>query len=441
MMGGDMARTWEQPPSGRFRIAATTIAVVAVVVQYYASALHGAVASLVVDHFHMSLRYYALIAILGNLGGAAVAVIGSLADRYGRIPLMVAGQVGTGLVLTLAVPAAGDKPTFLAFSVMANALEGMVVVATAAYVRDLSPLGSRGTAMGWWAMGPVLGGVIVSVVAALTLHAGAGWQTEYRVCGVASLLAAVVVAVFLCDVAPEARNRASVEVAVANAWRPPRGSVLITSLGFGVMEIFYFTLISYFVLYATRGLGLSSSRANALALFFYAGTALGFVIFGWLGDRYLLRRQIVLVGSALSSTALIWWVLRSPDSTVTPQGFLLLAVGFFGAGSVANWLASFSELLDRTNPAGVAKGFAVWGAAVRVAIVFTLVAVALLVPDLAKKNLDPARHAALLDHWRIWWWVCVGGRLVFLPTIALLPRQESTKDGVSRSASADATTC
>lgn len=408
------------------------VAVVAVVVQYYATALHGAVSSLVLDHFHMSLRFYALIAVVGNLCGAAVAILGSLADRYGRIPLMVAGQLGTAALLIFAVPAAGDKTTFLVFSVLANSMEGMVVVATAAYIRDLSPSGSRGRAMGWWAMGPVLGGVLVSIIAASTLHSGVGWQAEYRICGFISLLAAALVATRLRDVDPEVRDRAVVSTASLRPAR--RGAVVVTSLGFGLMEVFYFTLISFFVLYETRGLGFSSARANTIALFFYGGTALGFVVFGWLGDRYQWRRPIILLASIASTTALVCWVLRSPDHSFSPQGGLLFAVGFFGAGSVANWLAAFSDLLDQRDPTVVARGFAVWGAAVRITIVCTLLAVAALVPDLADKHLAATKHAELLDHWNVWWWVCVGGRLAFLPTLALLPRPEEPKQlAVSRS--------
>ena len=49
-------------------------------------------------------------------------------------------------------------------------MEGAILVATPALVRDFSPQLGRASAMGFWTVGPVAGSLITSIVAAHTLN-------------------------------------------------------------------------------------------------------------------------------------------------------------------------------------------------------------------------------------------------------------------------------
>ena len=48
-------------------------------------------------------------------------------------------------------------------------VEGIVLVATPALIRDFSPQVGRGIAMGFWTLGPVLGSLVVTEVSSNTL--------------------------------------------------------------------------------------------------------------------------------------------------------------------------------------------------------------------------------------------------------------------------------
>jgi MFS family permease len=57
-------------------------------------------------------------------------------------------------------------------------VEGICLVATPALIRDFSPQVGRGSAMGFWTAGPVLGSLVVAVVGSITLRGGADRALE-----------------------------------------------------------------------------------------------------------------------------------------------------------------------------------------------------------------------------------------------------------------------
>jgi MFS family permease len=58
-----------------------------------------------------------------------------------------------------------------------------VLVATPALVRDFSPQLGRASAMGFWALGPVLGSLLVTGVSSLTLPINPDWRFQSVTCG------------------------------------------------------------------------------------------------------------------------------------------------------------------------------------------------------------------------------------------------------------------
>ena len=60
----------------------------------------------------------------------------------------------------------------MGFAIVISAVglvEGAILVATPAMVRDFSPQLGRASAMGFWTVGPVAGSLITSIVATQTL--------------------------------------------------------------------------------------------------------------------------------------------------------------------------------------------------------------------------------------------------------------------------------
>ena len=80
------------------------------------------------------------------------------------VSVAVAGLiiVALGLVLRAKVTSGVPGKLQLAFESIVGFVEGMVLVATPALVRDFSPQVRRGAAMGLWTMGPVLGSLVVT---------------------------------------------------------------------------------------------------------------------------------------------------------------------------------------------------------------------------------------------------------------------------------------
>jgi hypothetical protein len=81
---------------------------------------------------------------------------------------------------------------------------------------------------------------------------------------------------------------------------------------------------------------------------------------------------------------------------------LLVLLGLSMGTTYICWMAGFTETLESINPALVATGLAIWS--------FILRAFLILPPIVGLQGRG----------WITWWWMCLGGILVFIPTIFLL---------------------
>ena len=68
-------------------------------------------------------------------------------------------------------------------------VEGVILVATPALIRDFSPQLGRASAMGFWTLGPVLGSLVVSVQISNTSNS-TPWHDQYAAAGVVGLVVA-----------------------------------------------------------------------------------------------------------------------------------------------------------------------------------------------------------------------------------------------------------
>jgi len=136
------------------------IVVLTTIVLYYQFYLAGSVAAGIngkngiIADLHMSFVFYVNISVVGYLLGAAASFLAGLADRYGRANIVTVGLLLTGLLCLVGIPNAHSKMAFAVVFVAIGFVEGIILVATPALIRDFSPQLGRASAMGFWTLGP-----------------------------------------------------------------------------------------------------------------------------------------------------------------------------------------------------------------------------------------------------------------------------------------------
>jgi len=389
--GGALGRLWYRnldayPERGR-RYAYLAIVVLTTIVLYYALYIQYAVATSIITHYGMTYRYFVAISVVGNAVGAFASLVAGLADRWGRANLVVYGLLVTGLLVLFGLPNAPNKITYLVLFAIVGFIEGMVLVATPALIRDFSPQLGRATAMGYWTMGPVLGSLVVTTVTSNTLNS-ASWQDELRYAGGSALVVFLIALVGLRELAPRLRDQImvslrdralvearakglDVERQLQGGWRQMmRLDVLGSALAISLFLLLYFAAVGNFVVYFSTAFGYSEQRANALANWYWAANAIALVAAGLASDRLKVRKPFMVVGTVGS---IVFTILFTLDATRPSTGYytfawLFVGIGVFSGCTYAPWMASFTETVEKRNPAATATGLAVWGWIIRIVV-------------------------------------------------------------------------
>src|SRR5664280_3797081 len=96
----------------------------------------------------------------------------------GGANLVTCGLLVTAVLVPVGLPNVPNKVTYLVLYAAVSLVEGMLLVATPALIRDFSPQLGRASAMGFWTLGPVIGGLVVTEVSSNTLGSHPHWQTQ-----------------------------------------------------------------------------------------------------------------------------------------------------------------------------------------------------------------------------------------------------------------------
>jgi MFS family permease len=467
----------------------------------------------------MTFPYYVYISVVGNAVGAFSSLLAGLADRWGRANLVAYGLGVTGLLTLFGLPNAPDQFTFGLLFALVSFVEGNILVATPALVRDFSPQLGRASAMGFWTLGPVVGSLVLSEVSSNTIDVLPAWQSQFVICGIVGLVVFVVALFGLRELSPNLRDqlmvslhdRALVEAraagidvdkAIERPWRQvltPR--VIGSAFAISVFLIIYYTAVGFFTIYFTTIYGFSLAQANGIGNWFWGIDALALIVVGVVSDRLRVRKPFMLVGALGAIVMTIVFLGRATAPQTGYHTFVLIisVLAAFMAIAYAPWMASFTETVERINPALTATGLAVWGWTIRAVVALSVFALPFVVTSMtplvqygtevaaiaAKYDteiktigvVDPATlgtlgrnpsdpeagtkavaeimqatgvdqatavqrlkaaasvpkqdlaflqaHAtevqeaakATPGQWQNWWWVCVGGEVVFLPLI------------------------
>lgn len=460
-------RRLDHYPTGARRHARMGLAVLCTVVVYYEQYTFGSVATLVSQDLDMSFLFLLTGAAVANLVGAFGSLAAGLADRLGRANIVVYGMLVVGAVTAFGVTQARDKWTFMVLSAIVAIMEGMLLVATPALVRDFSPQMGRAHAMGFWNVAGPGGSLLAAGVAALTIGALGTWQSQYQIAGIVGIAIALVALVWMRELSPQLRDQAAVSdedrellearaaagTVQANLRRPWRqllhADILLPAVGFSLALLLYYTIIGFSTVLFTTVWQFDLAAANSVVAWAWAFNVLVSLTYGWLVDRSRVRKPWMLAGGLLCIAAQIYLLMQVGGRpsylhlaiimTVLATSWALLAVP---------WFAAFTETVEARNPALIATGLAIWAWIIRVVVFLSF----LLVPHLVQSAntliqagpyVQAAQQAqatgqplsadltamlaeiqqaasATYGEWQLWMWIAVAGVGAFVATIPLL---------------------
>jgi MFS family permease len=386
-----ISRLWKREldhyPSDTTRFVSLGIVIATTIVLYYQLYLAGGVATSILRDLHMSFLFYVNVTVVGYLLGAAASVIAGLSDRYGRANIVTFGLGVTGLLCAVALPQVGSKWGFAVVYIAIGFVEGIILVATPALVRDFSPQLGRASAMGFWTLGPVLGSLVVSLMVS-HVASGSSWQHQYVLAGIVGLIVFAVALFGLRELAPRLRDqlmvshkdRALVEArasgvnlqeVLAHPWRQMlRTDIIGSAFAISVFLIIYYLAVGFFPVFFQTIFGYSQSKANSLGNWFWAFNAGALIVVGVLSDLSRVRKPFMVFGalSAIVFTTIFATRATHADTSYSTFVVLLSCIAVSLGIAFAPWMAGFTETVERRNPALIATGLAVWGLIIRVVI-------------------------------------------------------------------------
>jgi len=334
-------------PSGAQRYLCLGIVVLATIVLYYQFYLAGAVAAgtdgkngILVDT-NMSFVFYVNIAVAGYILGAIASFVSGVADKYGRVNIITVGLFVVALLCLLGIPLADSKMGFAIVFAAIGLVEGVILVATPALIRDFSPQLGRASAMGFWTLGPVLGSLVVSIQVSST-STSTPWHNQYVASGVVGLVVAVLSAVFLRELSPQlrdqvmvsSRDRALVEarakgIDVEASLRHPfrqmlKPDIILSALSISLFLIIYYVAVGFFPVFFQTVFGYDQDKANGLGNWMWAFNAGALLVIGFLSDKIKVRKPFMVVGAIGAIVMTIIFATRATEPDTSHTTFVIV---------------------------------------------------------------------------------------------------------------------
>jgi MFS family permease len=362
------------------------IVVAATIVLYYELYIGGAVSPSIIAGYGMTFPFYVYISVVGNAVGALGSLAAGLSDRWGRANLVAYGLVITALLILVGIPNASNKWSFAILFCIIGMVEGVILVATPALIRDFSPQLGRASAMGFWTLGPVVGSLVVAVVSSNTVNHLGAWQDQFIICGIVGLVVGVVALFGLKELSPRLRDQLMVSIkdraliearaqgldvedALRHPWRQMlHVDIIGSAFAISVFLLIYYTAVGFFTVYFTTLHGFSLSSANSIGDWFWGLDAIALIAIGIISDRLRVRKPFMVVGAIGSIVLTIIFLNLGAKTSYATFAVVISILAVFLAIAYAPWMASFTETVEKRNPALTATGLAVWGLIIRVVI-------------------------------------------------------------------------
>jgi len=390
-LGGLWQRQLDHYPETRPRFLYLGIVVLATVLLYYEFYIAGAVSPSIIAGYGMTFPFFVYITVVANAVGAFGSLAAGLADRWGRANLVAYGLLVTGALTLFGIPNASGEWAYAVLFCAIGLVEGVILVATPALVRDFSPQLGRASAMGFWTLGPVVGSLVVSVVSSNTVGSLHPWQDQFIICGIVGLVVAAIALVGLRELSPALRDQLmvslrdralieakarglNVEESLRNPWRQMMHlDVIGSAFAISVFLIVYYTAVGFFTVYFTTIHGFSLSTANSIGNWFWAFDAGALIVVGIISDRVGVRKPFMVVGGVGAVIMTIVFLNLGAGTSYSTFALVISFNAVFLAIAYGPWMASFTETVEKHNPALTATGLAVWGWIVRAVVAISIV--------------------------------------------------------------------
>lgn len=379
-------------PDTAARMTYLGITVLSTVMLYYELYVGGSVSTLFLVKLHMTFGFLVYTTAFGALIGAFGSLFAGITDRFGRTNIVVIGLIFTAVFVAFVIPTATSKWPFTIETWVVAVVEGMCLVATPALIRDFSPQVGRATAMGFWTSGPVLGSLIVFLVASHTIGntpSPSFWTHEFHICGIAGLVVAVIALIGLKELSPglrdqlmvtmkdraliEARAKGiDVEASLKNPWKQLiKADVVISALGISIFLVIYYTAVLAGLIYFTTVFGFSVKDGDALGNWNWGFNVIAVILIGFVSDFFKVRKPFMLIGGAAAAVMTVIYLNQASHGPTTGYyhlAVLVAALAFTLGVAYVPWMASFTETVEDRNPALTATGLAIWGWIIRVVV-------------------------------------------------------------------------
>jgi MFS family permease len=391
----------EYPRTAR-RTGYLAVAIAATIVLYYTYYTQFGVTPNILRSYHMSFEFYVWIVIVSNALGAFASLPASKTDQLGRSNTIIYGLFIIGLLIAVGVPNAGTEWVFAVVICMVGIVEGAILVATPAMVRDYSPQLGRASAMGFWTIGPVAGSLIVSIVATRTLNHFVDWQSQFIISGLVAIATGVISLLFLKDLSAKLRDQlmvsshdralleararglsvTDVRQAMVHPWRQIlKWDLVGLSVGIAVFLLVYYVAASFFTVYYTvtflnpNGTNLTTAQVNGLNQWFWGGDIIALILVGILSDLLKVRKPLMVVGTFGAIASLIVFISYASHPHTGFDKIIITEVIIAACLSLvfAPWMAGYTETVEAKNPALVGTGLALWGWILRSVVAISFV--------------------------------------------------------------------
>ncbi|MFM0290737.1 MFS transporter [Paraburkholderia megapolitana] len=259
--------------------------------------------------------------LLGMLAGSIV--LGAMADRIGRRPVLVGATVFYGLCM-LGTTLVHSVPEFLAIRFLTGFGIGGVMGNAIALVSEYSPRKYRASLMTWVSCG-FTGGAIAGGLLCATLLPSLGWRPVFLVGGLLPLIIAVVMARYLPEslqlmvikqrspetigrwlerIAPDVRigpgtrfsahTQSQTKASVGELFRDGRGAMTLLLWGINFANLLDLFFLSNWLPMLSLRIGHEVSTAVLIGTSLQIGGTVGALLMGPLMDRFGFYRVLAL---------------------------------------------------------------------------------------------------------------------------------------------------
>jgi MFS family permease len=136
-----------------------------------------------------------------------------------------------------------------------------------------------------------------------------------------------------------------------------------SAFGISVFLLVYYAAVGSFTVYFATDFGYSLQRTAGLLNWYWAADAVGLIVVGVISDRLRVRKPFMVAGTIGSICFLAAFASAATNQSTSYYTFAVLCLGIGATGGIAfgPWMASFTETVERHNPAATATGLAVYG--------------------------------------------------------------------------------